>query len=124
VTEKIMAINDTLTLKYDAYHNNSIAAKIITIITPSDIVDMETLNIMVQLDAIFTKHDGFHVYLSESPKLPTSAEYEVKGKDVFFGTKLIELSQTPNADGSSVRFKPNTEYKLLIDAPSQSVVEV
>lgn len=87
-----MSINDTLSMKYDFYHNNSMAAKIVTVMTPDDIVELETLNIMVQMNGIFVKHDGFHVYLSEAPSVPTSVDYAVRGKDVFFGTKLIELS--------------------------------
>ena len=71
------------------------------------------------------KHDGFHVYLSEAPKLPNSVEYDVRGKDVFFGTKLIELSQTPSiSDGNELTFKPSTSYNVLIDAPSESVIDV
>jgi hypothetical protein len=46
----------------------------------------------------------------------------VLATDVFSGFKLIELHQTPS--NAVVRFKPNTQYKLLIDAPTNSIVEI
>lgn len=40
---------------------------------------MENLNILVQLEDIYTKEEGFMVLLTEGPKLPSTNDYSLKG---------------------------------------------
>ena len=59
--------------------------------------------------------------MTEGNTIPTSSSYGMEAEDVWIGYKLIQLQQ---GGTNPVKFKPNTTYHILIEAPSKGEIEI